>query len=190
MSIPSIKIPVLQTGANADAITTEPNGTRRHSARLFAALEKVEFAPPAESKKKRAFDDRKFYESLRQQLEVGRALSEKQLAVFKRLVEKYAAQMKDVPAVAEFLGIKPGEEPENKENTGDAATDPGRAEALLQELAKVTEWAEPVRRGRITYDDKKFYTSLKKHFEEGNSLSVKQMAALEKLAERYRNKEQ
>ena len=157
---------------------------------LFAALEKVEFAPPAESKKKRAFDDRKFYESLRQQLEVGRALSEKQLAVFKRLVEKYAAQMKDVPAVAEFLGIKPGEEPENKENTGDAATDPGRAEALLQELAKVTEWAEPVRRGRITYDDKKFYTSLKKHFEEGNSLSVKQMAALEKLAERYRNKEQ
>ena len=158
---------------------------------IFAALGKVEFVPAPESKKKRVFDDRTFYESLKQQHEMGKALSEKQLAVFKRMVEKYAGQLKDLAAVEEFLGFKPGENGrENAPAADDGAADAGRAEALLQELSKVTAWGAPVKRGRYTYDDKKFYTSVKKQFDEGRTLSAKQLAALEKLAERYRNKEQ
>ena len=157
---------------------------------IFAALEKVEFAPPPETKKKRTFDDRTFYESLRQQHETGKALSEKQLTVFKRMVEKYAAQLKEVAAVEEFLGFKPGESLQEGENPVDPAAESGCAESLLQELGKVTVWGAPVKRGRYTYDDKKFYTSVKKQFDEGRTLSSKQLAALEKLAERYRNKEQ
>ena len=156
---------------------------------LFAALSNVEFAAPPESKKKRVFDDRSFYESLRDQYESGKALSEKQLAVFKRLVEKYADQLKGVPGVAEFAGVSP--------DSADAdapgavpAVDAGRARELLEELSKVTDWAAPVKRGRFTYDDKKFYSSVKKQFDEGRTLSAKQLGALEKLAERYRNKEQ
>ena len=61
---------------------------------------------------------------------------------------------------------------------------------LLEELGKVTQWAAPVQRGRFTFDDKKFYTSVKKQFDEGRTLSAKQLNALEKLAERYRSKEQ
>ena len=70
---------------------------------VFAALEKVEFAKP-ESKGKRVFDEHKFLLSLQQQHESGKALSEKQLAVLKRMVEKYSAQLKNDPAVLQFLG--------------------------------------------------------------------------------------
>ena len=156
---------------------------------LFAALSNVEFAAPPESKKKRVFDDRSFYESLRDQYDSGKALSEKQLAVFKRLVEKYANQLKGVPGVAEFAGVSP-ENSDTETSGASPAADAGKAQALLEELSKVTDWAAPVKRGRFTYDDKKFYSSVKKQFDEGRTLSAKQLGALEKLAERYRNKEQ
>lgn len=154
-------------------------------AALFAAMEKVEFAAP-ESKGKRVFDDRKFFVSLLEQYNSGKALSEKQTAALKKLVEKYLQQLKEEKAVLDFLGEK-GAEMLQKESVT-APADSSKAEALLAELAQVKEWAEPVKRGRFTYDDKKFYTSVKKQFAEKHALSDKQLAALEKLAERYRNK--
>ena len=152
---------------------------------LFEALAGVEFAAPAESKKKRAFDDRSFFESLRAQYDSGKALSEKQLAVFKRLMEKYAAQLKGNKAVEEFIGVTAAAA--DSDGNGGAAADPERPRRLLEELGQVTQWAAPVQRGRFTFDDKKFYTSVKKQFDEGRTLSAKQLNALEKLAEKYRN---
>ena len=80
-----------------------------------------------------------------------------------------------------------------KKSTRAPAADPSpdtaaQAAALLGELAGVTEWAAPVKRGRFTYDDRKFYVSVKKQFDEGKSLSAKQVAALARLAEKYREK--
>ena len=43
----------------------------------------------------------------------------------------------------------------------------------------------PVRRGSRTYDDGKFFKSLKKQAEQGKMLSDSQMAALLKIASRY-----
>ncbi|MBR7139330.1 MAG: type I DNA topoisomerase [Lentisphaeria bacterium] len=157
---------------------------------LFAALDKVEFPKP-EGKGKRVFDERKFFTSLKQQHEAGKALSEKQTAVLKRMAEKYIAQLKDEPTVQEFLDSKAAELLQGavakEENAPDSGS--GNAGELLRELEQVTEWAAPVKRGRFTYDDKKFFTSVKKQFDEGKVLSPKQLAALEKLAERYRKKE-
>ena len=157
---------------------------------VFAALSKVTFEPP-DPKRKRPFDDKKFFASLKQQYEGGRALSEKQLAVLKRLAEKYGSATGADPAVVRFLGGKAPEGAGKKTAPASAAPSPdtaARGAELLRELAQVTEWAAPVKRGRYTYDDRKFYVSVKKQFDEGKSLSEKQVAALAKLAERYREK--
>ncbi|MBR4956208.1 MAG: hypothetical protein IKZ31_00480 [Lentisphaeria bacterium] len=47
-------------------------------------------------------------------------------------------------------------------------------------------WAEPVKRGRFTFNDKDFYESLRGQFYNGKQLSPKQIAALQKLAAKYR----
>ena len=157
---------------------------------VFAALEKVEFAKP-EGKGKRVFDEKKFFISLQQQHESGRALSEKQLAVLKRMAEKYSAQLKDDPAIREFVGAAAVDaaQQQGAPEEGLSAADNSKAEQLLKELMEVKEWAAPVKRGRFTYDDKKFFTSVKKQFDDGKLLSAKQLAALEKMAERYRKKD-
>ena len=155
---------------------------------LFSVMEKIEFAP-AETKGKRSFDDHKFFVSLQQQYIAGKALSEKQNAALKKMVVRYISQLKDEPCVLAWLGSECPEvfEKEASEVRTPAA-DPGRLESLFRELDGVKEWAAPVKRGRFTYDDKKFFTSVKKQFTEKKSLSDKQLAALEKLAEKYRQK--
>ena len=157
---------------------------------VFAALSKVEFAKP-EGKGKRVFDEHKFFLSLQQQHDSGKALSEKQLAVLKRMAEKYSAQLKDEPGIREFIGAGPAGTAQQSGAPIESvsAADNSSAEALLKELMAVKEWAAPVKRGRFTYDDKKFFTSVKKQFDEGKLLSAKQLAALEKMADRYRKKD-
>ena len=157
---------------------------------VFAALSKVEFAKP-EGKGKRVFDEHKFFLSLQQQHDSGKALSEKQLAVLKRMAEKYSAQLKDEPGIREFIGAGPAGTAQQSGAPIESvsAADTSSAEELLKELMAVKEWAAPVKRGRFTYDDKKFFTSVKKQFDEGKLLSAKQLAALEKMADRYRKKD-
>ena len=58
--------------------------------------------------------------------------------------------------------------------------------AFLESLAGVSAWEPPVKRGRYTADDKKFYESLRKQFSEKKILSEKQVAALKKLVEKYK----
>ena len=58
-------------------------------------------------------------------------------------------------------------------------------ERLLEGLKAVTQWAEPVKRGRFTYDDKAFYESLAKQYAAGRRFSEKQQAALAKMAAKY-----
>lgn len=56
---------------------------------------------------------------------------------------------------------------------------------LLEGLSKVTQWAEPVKRGRFTYDDREFYESIAKQHASGRILSDRQVAALKKMAAKY-----
>ena len=55
---------------------------------------------------------------------------------------------------------------------------------MLEKLGKVEKWILNEKNPR--FDDKEFYSSLKKQFESKNTLSVKQVKALEKLAEKYK----
>ena len=78
------------------------------------------------------------------------------------------------------------DEAEAAAEKAESAANQADTAALLEELSKVTTWNPPERRGRRTYDDQAFYKSLAEQFGNGRTLSDKQLAALKKLAERYR----
>ncbi len=152
---------------------------------LFAAFENVTFEPPTK-KGRFTYDDKKFFTSLKNQALSGRVLSEKQTAALRKMAQKYHGELKNTELVDSILAAPATEAAEG----GDApATVPmensPEHKRLLDELAKVTQWAEPVKRGRFTYDDKVFYESLAKQFASGRVFSEKQQAALVKMAAKY-----
>ena len=148
---------------------------------LIAALDKVEFNPP-EKRGARVYDDKKFFTSLKDQLNAGRTLSEKQMSALMKLAARYSGSIPDYAGLASEAGV-------NAEPVGQAAAEvagaPSDADVLLRELSKVTAWAEPVKRGRRVYDDKDFFDSLMKQKKSGKVLSIKQVEALRKLAAKY-----
>ncbi|MDR0932296.1 MAG: type I DNA topoisomerase [Victivallales bacterium] len=150
---------------------------------LFAAFDQVNFEPP--SKKGRfTYDDKKFFNSLKRQALDGKALSEKQNAALQRMATKYREQLVNATLVDSILGAgaeKPGETP-----TANAPQDP-RIAPLLEELSNVTAWAAPVKRGKYTYDDQEFYKSIAKQHAAGRILSDRQVAALVKMAGKYKS---
>ena len=150
--------------------------------KLFAAFEKIKFAP-ASVRGKRTYDDKKFVMSLRDQVASGRALTEKQLAALKKIVGKYLPQFPDRSAVA-WLGAETEAVPAAKAS-GAAAAEPVDPAPLFAALGKVKTWAPPAKSGRYSFDDRKFFLSLKQQYDSGKSLSVKQLAALKKLAAKY-----
>ena len=150
--------------------------------KLFAAFDNVTFAEPT-VRRGRTYDDKKFFDSLRQQAEAGKLLSEKQLEALGKIALRYREQISDYPALAAALNLPDETELAAAESVSSAVQD--EVSSLLAVLEKVTEWAPAERKGRRTYDDKAFYKSLSDQFNGGRKLSDKQLAALKKLAEKY-----
>jgi hypothetical protein len=91
-----------------------------------------------------------------------------------RLLNKYAEQLGGMEEVTRRFDCAPAVVVEDEETEG-----------LLQLLDGVTEWREPVKRGKRTYDDKVFFNSLKRQYAEKKSLSPRQVSALKKIIPRY-----
>ena len=151
-------------------------------AKLFAAFDNVKFAEPT-VRRGRSYDDKKFFDSLRQQAESGKILSEKQLEALGKIALRYREQITDYQALANVLNLPGESELEAAETVNSALQD--EVAKLIEALAAVTEWAPAERKGRRTYDDKVFYKSLADQFNSGRKLSDKQLAALKKLAAKY-----
>ena len=150
--------------------------------KIFSAFDNVKFAEPT-TRRGRTFDDKKFFDSLRQQAESGKILSDKQLEALGKIALRYRESISDYAALAACLNL-PNETELAAEAAGNAAAGDEIA-AILEMLGKVTDWAPAERKGRRTYDDKAFYQSLADQFGNGRKLSDKQVAALKKLAEKY-----
>ncbi len=147
--------------------------------RLFDAFSKVNWEAPSTSRG-RTYDDKKFFTSLKKQaLDSSRMMSEKQLAAFAKLAEKYQSEIADYQFVSGMLSVK------NEAEESGADESIAKIEAILNTLSQVTQWAEPVKKGRVTYDDWDFYNSLSTQFARSRKLSAKQIAALEKMAAKY-----
>lgn len=118
-----------------------------------------------------------FFESLRAQYDAGRSLSPRQVKVLEDMLVEAAPSVPGwSPELCEELGVA-WREP--------ASQDPELAGDLVSALGRVTQWAEPVKRGARTFDDRAFYVSVASQFGTRNGLSYKQIAALQRMFLRY-----
>ncbi|MPM88544.1 hypothetical protein SDC9_135648 [bioreactor metagenome] len=155
---------------------------------LFAAFDHVTFEPPTK-RGRFTYDDKKFVQSLKRQALDGKALSEKQNAALRRMAQKYRGELTDPALVDSILGqaaaaVEMAGTADGVPAAAPAAPNPA-VDGLLDGLSKVTAWAEPVKKGRFTYDDKEFYESIAKQHASGRILSDRQVAALKKMASKY-----
>lgn len=158
---------------------------------LLKLLEHVNFDAPSKVGR-RTYDDGKFFHSLEEDFSKDTNLTGKQFSALLNMAAKYFNQippelLAELPpelrqavesAVADH--VERAEKREQAENICAAAN---YAE-LFAAFDKVN-FQPPTKRGRVTYDDKKFFTSLKNQALSGKPLSEKQTAALHKLAVKY-----
>ena len=135
--------------------------------RRFAVLQGLEFSESQAA----------FIESLRQQVESGRKLSERQIAAIDRIIGQNAAQIENFSQVQQDLGL--AEEAEQQADN--------ESPLLLDMMRQVTTWNEPVTRGKATFDDKEFFSSLDAQFSRKKSLSPRQRYAMKRLVFRYKS---
>ncbi len=184
-----------QAAAEAAGTAPAPAKLSPEAEALVKAMAKIKWEEPV-TRGRRTYDDGKFYRSLARQADGGGALSGPQLAALKKLAAKYQVQIAEFAALAAKCGIEAAPATgADSATTGEgapaaavSAEDKAKAEALLAMLGSVTEWEAPqARRGR-TYDDKKFFSSLKEQYERRQALSPKQLDALTTIARKYREK--
>lgn len=145
---------------------------------VFAAMKAIPWKAP--EKGFRRFDEKKFFESLQDQSQRGRALSEKQLAALGRIAVRYKEQLPNYAMIAEVLHLE-----DTPQEAAAPAVPMGEADDLIAKMKSITQWNEPKKvRGRV-YDDQVFYESLAKQRAAGKVLSEKQLAALKKTAAKY-----
>ena len=145
---------------------------------LFSAFDNVQFDAPV-VRGKYTYDDKKFFDSLKKQALSGKVLSGKQSAALEKIAAKYFAQLTDPGMVSSVLGV------ELKAPEPAVPSSVDNVQKIIDALSQVDSWTPAVKRGKYTMDDKKFFESLKKQFSEKNSLSEKQLSALNKMAEKY-----
>ena len=133
-------------------------------------LRKLEVAESVESDESTT----KFVGSLRQQTDMGRALSDAQVKVLDSILLGAADLIPDSASVFEELGLSADDIPDDKESG-----------AILEAMQSVTEWNPPTQRGKRTYDDKAFIESLSGYYGRKKFLSERQRGALKRICGRY-----
>jgi len=174
------QVPALAEAAEQLGLTKESviasNGKppKEETIKKLNLLEKVQFDAPYKTGT-RTYDDKAFYLSLKNQEENGNGLSAKQINYLDKLVVKYARQIENFEKIAADLGIFLEDKTHGDELSG----------LLLECLSRVTQWKEPVQKGKRIWDDKNFFESLNRQFIQKRRLSEKQIHALKRLIKRY-----
>ncbi len=176
--------PWLEKAKHCDAPAADTAGT------LLEKLSNVTFAPP-EKRGRRTYDDAKFYRSVKEKFDKDGKITARQYQALLAMAARYAVLPQSEADLPQQLAAdlrKAEQQAAAREAKAAASAVP---EALKGDYAKLfaafdaVEWEAPsTRRGR-TYDDKKFFESLKRQALDGKLLSEKQQAALGKIAEKY-----
>ena len=119
-----------------------------------------------------------FYDSLKQQVASGRKLSEKQVIALDRMLVQYSAKIENFEELRKKLDLKVTESGLPQDN---------ESPVLMEMLGQVETWNEPVKRGKMTFDDEAFFNSLNEQFKAKNSLTPKQRYALKRMIFRYKS---
>ena len=117
-------------------------------------------------------------ESIKSQKDSGRNLSAKQISVIDSVLVRNAAKVPNAEATLAEVGLKIAPE---------ALEEDTESPALIEQLSKITDWKEPVKRGKRVFDDKEFAESVIAQFKRNNALSPRQRAAISKILARYKD---
>ncbi|MDD4817558.1 MAG: type I DNA topoisomerase [Victivallaceae bacterium] len=160
---------------------------------MLNLLRGVKWAEPVKVGR-RVYDDGKFFDSIAQKYESNHRLSQKQYVSLMELAAKYDEQLPELKAIAEKLGAtellaaareKLAELKRRSEKTGGVG-DPDRYKTVFAAFDSV-KWEPAVTRRGRSFDDRKFFLSLREQGEAGRTLSEKQLEVLKKLAVKYRS---
>lgn len=169
---------------------------------LLRMLDDFEDWNPPEKGEKRTYDDKKFYTSICRNFNDGKALSAPQWEALLRLAVKYRDKLTGLQKCAKENGFEDeyrssveevdqrnARAEERRQKQEEAAADAPAQERIADvfNAMKAIAWKEPEKGSRRFFDDKKFFESLRRQSEQGRALSEKQLAALGKLAERYKD---
>jgi DNA topoisomerase-1 len=153
----------------------------------FNELIATENAAPSSEETQRRFDVLKsvklsetqaaFVASLQQQAESGRRLSPKQLAALDRIIGQNSAQIENFDEIKQTLQLALAEADQQPDS---------ESPVLMEMMRNVTQWQEPVKRGKMTFDDKAFFASLSDQFDRKKSLSPRQRYAMKRMTFRYK----
>jgi len=160
---------------------------------VLALVDGLKFAP-ARKVGRRSYDDAKFCSSIRDKFEKDGRISARQAAGLVALAARYADQIPAdrIDALAPewkeaFQTAAAARKAETAGVAGEGANAGNSADLLpLFDAFRSVEFEPPVTRGRVTYDDKKFWNSLWTQAKSGRKLSDKQLAALGKMVRKYR----
>lgn len=145
---------------------------------LTAEIE--DFKPPVKRGKK-TYSDETFVREMREALDEGKEVTERQLYHLRRIVARYREQIKSLtPEKVEELGLADCIEEEAEKNGP-----PDDATWLKLAMLDDVEF-EPARKvGKKTYDDAAFSKSLREQAEGGRRLTENQVKYLDRLVHKY-----
>jgi hypothetical protein len=156
-----------------------PSAESAHVEGVLAALDHVREWGPETKRGRRTYSDKKFADSIREQLDEGaKALSMRQLETLGRLALRYREQIPDLDkaltgaGLARLLDEKPPEPPK-----------PSTIEKLAL-LRKIELNPPSEKRGR-KFDDSKFVESLQRRVDQNRELSPAQIQVLNRLVTKY-----
>ena len=121
---------------------------------------------------------RLFVESVKQQMESGRSLSQKQLSAIDAVLIRMAPKIPNAEETLAKVGLAV--------NTTTLESDT-ESPALIEKLSLITKWKDPVKRGKRVFDDKEFAQSVSEQFKRNGTLSPRQRAAISKMLGRYKD---
>ena len=165
--------------AESQAAPREP--VAPETAALLEAMSKITFKPPIK-RGKRTFDDGKFYRSLREQVEQGKALTPPQVKALLQLASNYAALIPNYPDLVAAFGI---DVPAPKSIPTVTDEQKSKLQALIDMVAEVKKWHPAESSGRRAFDDHAFVDSVSEQFQQKGVLSERQVAALLKVLGKY-----
>ena len=162
---------------------------------LIKALDNVsQWEEPRKIKNSKR-DDKAFAESIKRQFVESSAITEKQWGALLALALKYRDQISGLEEIAKEHGFTDDLRGAEERRSAIAAAAAERERVMESEdIVKLKQafdilgnapWDAPAKRGARTYDDAKFFKSLKKQLDDGRPLSEKQVAALGRLAAKY-----
>lgn len=160
-----------------------PAANPEEISKLVGLLSQVKDWPPGQTRGKREYGDKAFYESVAKQAAGGKAMSERQSQALKRLAWRYREQVPEIAAEAAALGLEAAAEAAGPER---APAGPPAAGTLERIALMAGVNFDPPRKARgRTYDDRAFFDSLRKQAEGGRELSSNQIMYLDRLLEKY-----